>query len=290
MTGDLDELSYADLGRILNRSEGAVRVLYTRAIRRLRDECGDASKRSNPACLGGALDVHMHHRRADAAPLACSRLNAIRRTPSASRDRQVCPRSPSMSDAEKQLLQLLKARSFQLGDFRLASGDRSNYYIDARMTVVCSEGAHLIGEILFDYTKDLSVDAIGGLEVGAVPLTTAAVLSYHLHGRNMEGFWVRDEAKKHGTKKIIEGSLKERARVVIVDDVFTRGTSALKAIQAVRNIGCDVVMVLAIVDRLVGAEQLLRDNGVENYRSVFTIHDLGVPADTREPAQATARE
>lgn len=191
-----------------------------------------------------------------------------------------------MSSAEKQLLQLFKARSFQLGDFRLASGDRSNYYIDGKMTVVFSEGAHLIGEILFQHTKDLRVDAIGGLEVGAVPLTTAAVIAYHHHGRKMEGFWVRDEAKKHGTKKIIEGNLKEGSRVVIVDDVFTRGTSALKAIQAVRSIGCQVVMVLAIVDRLVGAEELFRQNGVENYRSVFTIHDLGVPADVREPVEA----
>jgi orotate phosphoribosyltransferase len=193
-----------------------------------------------------------------------------------------------MSKAEEQLLQLLKARSLQLGDFRLASGDRSNYYIDGKMTVVYSEAAYLIGEILFDHTKDLALDAIGGLEVGAVPLTTAAVISYHHHGRKMEGFWVRDEAKQHGTKKIIEGNLREGSRVAIVDDVFTRGTSALKAIQAVRKIGCQVITVLAIVDRLVGAEELFRTNGVECYRSIFTIQDLGVPTDVRYAFEAAA--
>ena len=71
-----------------------------------------------------------------------------------------------------------------------------------------SEAAHLIGEVLFERTRDLDIDAIGGLEVGAVPLTTAAVIGYHRHGRKMEGFWVRDESKKHGTQKLIEGNLR----------------------------------------------------------------------------------
>jgi orotate phosphoribosyltransferase len=98
-------------------------------------------------------------------------------------------------------------------------------------------------------------------------------------GRSPAHFIVRLHKASYGS---------EIARVVIVDDVFTRGTSALKAIEAVRNIGCEAVMVLAIVDRLVGAEELFRKNGVENYRSVFTIHDLGVPAEVREPAEAAA--
>ena len=108
-----------------------------------------------------------------------------------------------MSDAETQLLQLLKERSFKRGTFRLASGDLSDYYIDGKMTQVFSEAAHLIGEVLYEHTKDLAIDGIGGLEVGAVPLTTAAVISYHLHGRKMEGFWVRDKAKSHGTTLLV---------------------------------------------------------------------------------------
>jgi orotate phosphoribosyltransferase len=181
-----------------------------------------------------------------------------------------------MSEVEQQLLQLLKERSFRLGTFRLASGDTSTYYIDGKMTEVFSKGAHLIGEVLYEHTKDLAVDAIGGLEAGAIPLTTAAVISYHLHGRDMEGFWVRDAVKKHGTQKLIEGNLKPGARVVILEDVMTRGSSAAKAIQGVRSAGCEVVLVLALVDRLQGAAELMRKLGVPEYRSFLTIRDFGV--------------
>src|SRR5262245_45779449 len=111
-----------------------------------------------------------------------------------------------MSESEKLLLQVLEARSFQRGTFRLASGGTSSYYIDGRMSAVFSEAAYLIGEVLFERTRDLAIDAIGGLEVGAVPLTTAAVISYRLHGRTMEGFWVRGKVKEHGTQKLIEGN------------------------------------------------------------------------------------
>jgi orotate phosphoribosyltransferase len=176
-----------------------------------------------------------------------------------------------MSESERRLLELLRERSFKRGQFRLASGDTSDYFIDGKMTEVCSEGAYLIGEVLYEQTKDLVIDAIGGLQVGAVPLTTAAVISYHSHGRAMEGFWVREDVKKHGTQKRIEGSLPRGARVAIVDDVFTKGGSALKAVQAVRDFGGEVVLVLALVDRLRGARELFLENGITNYKTVFTI-------------------
>jgi orotate phosphoribosyltransferase len=181
-----------------------------------------------------------------------------------------------MSDAETQLLQLLKERSFARGSFRLASGDTSDYYIDGRMTEVFSLGAHLIGEVLYEHTHALGLDAIGGLEVGAVPLTTATVISYHRHGKTMEGFWVRDKTKTHGTQKIVEGNLWPGARVAVVDDVITKGQSAVKAVEAVREKRCEVVLVLALVDRLQGAAELFRQHGITNYRPVFTIRDFGV--------------
>jgi orotate phosphoribosyltransferase len=181
-----------------------------------------------------------------------------------------------MTAAETRLFQLLQERSFQRGTFRLASGGTSDYYIDGRMSAVFSEAAHLIGEVLYERTKDLSIDAIGGLAVGAVPLTTAAVISYHLHGRTMEGFWVRDKAKEHGTKKLIEGNLRRGARVAIVDDVITQGGSSVKAINEVREWGCEVVSVLALVDRLQGARDLFQAEGIANFQSVFTIRDFGV--------------
>ncbi|MSR54781.1 MAG: orotate phosphoribosyltransferase [Gemmataceae bacterium] len=188
-----------------------------------------------------------------------------------------------MSPAESQLLELLKQRSLKIGGpFKLASGEMSDYYIDARTTVICSAGAHLIGEVLFERTQALKLDAIGGLEVGAVPITSAAVVGYHRHGRSMEGFWVRDKVKAHGTQKRIEGGLQPGMRVAIVDDVFTKGQSALKAVEAVREFGCEVVLVLAIVDRLHGARKLFREHGISEYQSVFTIREMGVnvPADS----------
>jgi orotate phosphoribosyltransferase len=187
-----------------------------------------------------------------------------------------------MSDAESQLLRLFTERSFRRGGpFQLASGGTSDYYIDGRMTAVFSAGAHLIGEVLYERTERSSCQAIGGLEVGAVPLTTAAVISYHRHGRAMEGFWVRNAVKTHGTQKLIEGGLRGGERVVIVDDVITQGGSALKAIRAVRALGCEVVLVLALVDRLCGAAEAFRAEGVARYEPVFTLRDFGV-----EPAGA----
>ena len=173
---------------------------------------------------------------------------------------------------------MLKDRSFRRGTFRLASGGVSDHYIDGKMTQVYSEAVPLIGEILYSGTRDLDFQAIGGLEVGAVPLTTAAVYSCHLHGRRMEGFWVRDKTKTHGTRKLVEGNLQAGSRVVIVDDVITEGRSSLKAITEVKALGCEVVLVLAVVDRLQGAEALFRSEGIVNFQSIFTIRDFGVGA------------
>jgi orotate phosphoribosyltransferase len=181
-----------------------------------------------------------------------------------------------MTVSERQLLQLLQQRSFQRGAFRLASGATSSYYIDGRTTAVFSEGAFLIGRVLYERTTDLGIDAIGGMEVGAVPLTAAAVIHYHLNGRRMEGFWVRDRAKAHGTRKLIEGApLRPSSRIVVLDDVVTTGGSAIKAVEAIREVGCEVVQVLALVDRLQGAAGAFSELGVE-FRSVFTIRDFGV--------------
>jgi len=193
-----------------------------------------------------------------------------------------------MTELETQLLAVIRERSFQLGEFRLASGDTSSYYIDGKMSLVHSRAAALIGEVLYERTKDLNIDAIGGLEVGAVPMTTAAVISYHHHGREIEGFWVRDEVKSHGTKKLIEGGLTPGMRVVIVDDVFTQGKSALKAVKAVKEKGCIVVRVLALVDRLAGARELFRQNGIEDYEAVFDIEDLGVIVDAGKSLEVVA--
>jgi orotate phosphoribosyltransferase len=194
-----------------------------------------------------------------------------------------------MTPAETQLFQLLKERSFKRGSFSLASGGVSDYYIDGKMTEVFSRGTRLIGEVLYERTKDLNIDAIGGIEVGAVPLTAAAVFCYDLRGRPMEGFWVRNKPKEHGTRKLIEGALEPGWRVVVVDDVITKGNSAVKAVREARAVGAEVVLVLALVDRLQGAADLFGAEGVENYQAVFTIRDFGVGVDVPQPASGGPR-
>src|SRR5262249_50816642 len=132
--------------------------------------------------------------------------------------------------------------------------------------------------VLYERTKDLRIDAIGGLEVGAVPLVTAAVGGYHRHGKTLEGFWVRDKTKADGTKKLIEGGLRPGLRVAIGGDGFAKGSHGLKAAQAAREAGSTVAVVLALVDRLAGARDLFQAEGIESYEAVFTIRDLGVGA------------
>ena len=105
----------------------------------------------------------------------------------------------------------------------------------------------------------------------------------------MEGFWVRDLAKTHGMQRLVEGNLRPGSRVVILDDVITQGTSSLKAIRAVQEMSCEVVLVLALVDRLQGAEALFRAEGISQFRSVFTIRDFGVAVDVHSDVEVTPR-
>ena len=171
------------------------------------------------------------------------------------------------------LMALIRNRALRHGDVTLASGEQSDFYIDGRMIAVCPEGAYRIGEVLFEETKDIEFDAMGGLAVGAVPMITSFVTSCFHRERDVEGFFVRAEAKSHGTKKLVEGRLKQGDRVIIVDDVVTSGGSVMKAIRAAEDVGARVVLVLSIVDRDRGAAEMFASHGYA-YRSVFTKQDV----------------
>jgi orotate phosphoribosyltransferase len=168
---------------------------------------------------------------------------------------------------------MLRERCYREGEFTLSSGAKSHYYFDAKMLFLSSVGSHLIGEVLYERTKDLGVQGIGGLEIGAVPLTTAAVYAYQVHGQPMEGFFVRSEAKKHGTRKLFEGKLSPGSKVVIVDDVATKGGSIMKAVEAVRNRECNPVGIIVLVDRREGAAELFAQEGIP-FEPIFTIDDF----------------
>jgi orotate phosphoribosyltransferase len=180
--------------------------------------------------------------------------------------------------SHQRLLELFKERAVKFGKFTLASGKESTYYINSKKALFSSEAVALLGEALWDLTHDLQIQAIGGLEVGAIPMATAAVFSYHLHGRPLEGFFVRKQAKAHGSQELVEGVLPSRARVAVVDDVLTTAGSVVQAIEAVEKAGAEVVAVACIVDRLEGARERLTPK--YNFLPIFTIRDFGIEPPT----------
>jgi orotate phosphoribosyltransferase len=182
-----------------------------------------------------------------------------------------------MSEISRQrLLELFKTRAFSFGRFKLASGKESSYYVNSKKALFHSEAAALLGEALWERTRDLNIQAIGGLEVGAIPMATAAVVRYHQEGRALEGFFVRKQAKGHGSQDLLEGVLPAGARVAVVDDVLTTGGSVLQALAEVERLGGQVVTVICIVDRLEGAREKLA--GKYLYQPIFTIRDFGIEA------------
>lgn len=178
-----------------------------------------------------------------------------------------------MSDNEAKLFDLMLERCYREGDFTLSSGKKSTYYFDGKQLMFSSKGASLIGEVLYERTKDMDLDAIGGLEIGAVPLTTAVCYKYDEYGKEMEGFVVRNKQKSHGTMNLVEGKVKPGDRVAIVDDVITQGGSAMKAVDAILAMGATPVIVIALVDRDEGGAELFRGKGIP-YHPVFHINQF----------------
>ena len=167
------------------------------------------------------------------------------------------------------LIALLATRSAKRGDFVLASGRRSDLYVDCRLTTMSPEGQLLIGRTGLAALKGTgwTVDSVGGLTLGADPIAYAiahasAVAAERGGGAMVRAFTVRKEAKQHGTGKLIEGPFQPGDHVVVVEDVITTGGSALKAVEAVRAAGGIVVGVLALVDREEGGREAIEATGL----------------------------
>ena len=152
-----------------------------------------------------------------------------------------------MSSARQELLRLLATKSFRLGEFKLASGRTSDYYIDCRTTTLDARGAQLTGEVFLEEIRGCgwNAQAIGGLTMGADPIVVAVAVT----SGTMHGFLVRKAEKQHGMGQRIEGFQEKGARVVIVDDVCTTGSSTIQAIEAAREFGFQVVGVMCLVER-----------------------------------------
>lgn len=167
-------------------------------------------------------------------------------------------------------------RAIQKGHFTLSSGKAASYYCDGKMVTLDPEGAALVAEAMFEEMRDVEFDALGGMDMGATPILAVLGDYARRHGREFPTFVVRKEAKAHGTKKQIEGPIPNRpSRVVIIDDVVTSGGSIVKAIQAVRDRGHEVVLAMCLLDRDSGGTELMQQLGVV-YRPVLRASQLGL--------------
>ena len=185
----------------------------------------------------------------------------------------------TMTYDSSQLVSLIHETALQIGNFTLASGKTANFYLDCRKVSLDSRGANLVAAGMLDLLDDDWPDAVGGMAIGADPITGAIITMAGSRGRDLRGFIVRKEAKEHGTGQAVEGPVRRGDRVVVVEDVITTGGSALRAIERAREFGLEVIGALAIIDRLAGGAKAFAEQGVP-LRTLLTIDDLDIPAET----------
>ena len=181
-----------------------------------------------------------------------------------------------MTDPElAELITLLRTVSFRRGQFTLASGRQSSYYVDARPTTMSARGLTLVGTLGLRAIREAgwTPDLVGGLTLGADPVAYAIAAASDRDPPSMDGFTVRKEAKGHGTGRHIEGPFRAGASVVVVEDVITTGGSAHRAIEAVEATGGLVLGILAVVDREEGGAEYLVSAGYA-VRSLVRLSDL----------------
>lgn len=183
-------------------------------------------------------------------------------------------RNDRLNERKRALFELIKARAYEKREVVLSSGRASNYYIDGKQITLSPDGLYLLASVIFEMIRFQKVDAIGGLTIGADPIAGAVALLSQIEGCPISAFIVRKEAKDHGKLTRIEGPpLKPGSRVVIVDDVITTGGSALKAAEAVRELGCEVVTVIALVDREEGGSEAFARQGLK-FEPIFRRSEL----------------
>ena len=177
----------------------------------------------------------------------------------------------------RELLDLISSQALRRGTFRLASGREASFYLDAKQVVLDARGAMLVGRAILERLRGLGPlpDAVGGLSIGADPVTSAVVTMAGVEGLPLKGFLVRKEPKDHGTKRYVEGPVAAGDRVVIVEDVVTTAGSALVAIDRAREFGLVVERVVVVIDRLAGGAAALAARGIP-LESLVTIRDLGI--------------
>lgn len=179
------------------------------------------------------------------------------------------------TEIERELVALLKRDAVRTGEFTLSSGRKSHYYADVRQVTLSPEGAQAVGLAVFALARKVGATAVGGLAIGADPIVGATVFASIPYGTPMRGFIVRAAEKDHGVGGLVAGPLRKGDRVVIVDDVGTTGASALKAADAAEALGCEVALVVVVLDRMEGARQAVQARGYD-FVCLATVRDLGI--------------
>ena len=191
-----------------------------------------------------------------------------------------------MNDNEKKELADLLIKSHgvvvQSDPIKLSSGKLTNHYYDVKAAILTPRGTKLVGELGLQAATQLEAKSVGGLELGAIPIATLIARESEGTVNPIPAFFVRKTAKAHGLQKYLEGS-QVQSPALIVDDVVTTGTSTMQAVRAVRELGCKIAGVMAIVDREEDGETLFSENGIPFY-SIFTDSDFKEYIDTRKSA------
>jgi orotate phosphoribosyltransferase len=173
------------------------------------------------------------------------------------------------------LKQLILDKALRFGDFTLASGKQAKFYLDCREITLDSQGALMVGEGMLEQLHGAMPALVGGMAIGADPITAAILTLAGIKNIPLRGVMVRKEAKQHGTGKFVEGPFREGESLVIVEDVVTTGGSSLQAIERCEAVGLKVRRVLAIIDRLEGGREAFAAKGYE-LTTLFTVRDFGI--------------
>ncbi len=176
---------------------------------------------------------------------------------------------------KQELIRLIKTKALKLGEFTLASGRQASYYLDGKQVTLDSAGAKLVAEGMLDLLGVPLPAAVGGMAIGADPITAAIITMAAVRGQSLKGVLIRKEAKGHGTARYIEGPVVAGEDLAIVEDVVTTGGSSLDAIERAEAFGLKIKCVLAIVDRMEGGAEAFTARGYK-FASLLTIRDLGI--------------
>lgn len=172
------------------------------------------------------------------------------------------------------LLKFIFRNSFKRGEFKLSSGKISNFYLDVKQTTLDPKGSLLIANLLVKKVIECMADSIGGLMIGADPIVGSVITLGFLQDYYIRGFIVRKIEKEYGLKRRIEGKIREKDNVLIVEDVATTGSSTFRAVHVVEELGCKVVKIIPVVDRNEGARELFKNYDYDPLIKIEEIFEL----------------